>query len=127
MKLVAWIILLPFFVFSIIIICIFKFVERFYIGLSELMNRIREIANGNKTKNEDRKAAREEKRGSRRDYRIEKIKALTAKAYAVASKRKWLVYMIGLGIAVYFILTSGAGGAGGGLGGMVETIKGFFN
>ena len=124
MKLVAWIMLLPFFVFSIIIICIFKFVERFYIGLSELMNRIREIANGNKTKNEDRKAAREEKRGSRRDYRIEKIKALTAKAYAVASKRKWLVYMIGLGIAVYFILTSGAGG---GLGGMVETIKGFFN
>ena len=124
MKLVAWIILLPFFVFSIIIICTFKFVERFYIGLSELMNRIREIANGNKTKNEDRKAAREEKRGSRRDYRIEKIKALTAKAYAVASKRKWLVYMIGLGIAVYFILTSGVGG---GLGGMVETVKGFFN
>ena len=124
MKLVAWIVLLPFFVFSIIIICIFKFVERFYIGFYELMNRIREVVNRNKTKNEDRKAAREEKRGSRRDYRIEKIKALTAKAYAVASKRKWLVYLIGLGIAVYFILTSGVGG---GFGGMVETVKGFFN
>tara|TARA_R110000824_G_C15222850_1_gene677705 strand:- start:3580 stop:3813 length:234 start_codon:yes stop_codon:yes gene_type:complete len=52
---------------------------------------------------------KEERVSSRRGYRLEKIKALTAKAYAVAAKRKWLVLMMALGIAIYFIVTSGGG------------------
>ena len=66
---------------------------------------------------------REERIGSRRSYRIEKIKALTAKAYAVAAKRKWLVFMMALGIIIYFIITSGGGFS---FVGIVEKIKGFF-
>jgi hypothetical protein len=68
--------------------------------------------------------SKEEKVSSRRSYRLEKIKALTAKAYAVAAKRKWLVLMMALGIAIYFIITSG-----GGLSflGIFEKAKSFFN
>ena len=44
--------------------------------------RIKNQANGVK---ED---VKKEKKDSRQDYKIEKIKAITAKAYAVASKRK---------------------------------------
>jgi len=66
---------------------------------------------------------KEEKVSSRRSYRLEKIKALTAKAYAVAAKRKWLVLMMALGIAIYFIITSGGGFS---LGGIGEKIKSFF-
>jgi len=69
------------------------------------------------------KEEREKRRENRQRYRIEKIKALTAKAYAVAAKRKWLVYLIGLGIIVYFIISSG-GLAG--LGGLTEKVKSFF-
>jgi len=66
---------------------------------------------------------KEERVSSRRSYRLEKIKALTAKAYAVAAKRKWLVLMMALGIAIYFIVTSG-----GGLNflGMFDKVKSFF-
>jgi len=60
---------------------------------------------------------------SRRGYRLDKIKALTAKAYAVATKRKWLVFMLGLAIILYFIFSSGGFG---GLGGLIEKVKGFF-
>lgn len=59
-----------------------------------------------KTKREQRAIEREAKRQDkankvrdRRAYRIEKIKALTAKFYAVAAKRKWLVFLIGIVIA----------------------------
>ena len=69
------------------------------------------------------KEEREKRRENRQRYRIEKIKALTAKAYAIAAKRKWLVYLIGLGIIVYFIISSG-GLAG--LGGLTEKVKSFF-
>ena len=69
------------------------------------------------------KEERGKRRENRQSYRIEKINALTAKAYAVAAKRKWLVYLIGLGIIVYFIISSG-GLAG--LGGLTEKVKSFF-
>jgi hypothetical protein len=72
---------------------------------------------------DDKKDARGEKADSRRDYKLDKIKALTAKATAVAKKRKWLVFMIGLGLLAYVVISKG--GIGGG-GGVLEIIKGFF-
>ena len=69
------------------------------------------------------KEEREKKREGKQNYRIERIKALTAKAYAVAAKRKWLVYLIGLGIIVYFIISSGGLT---GLSGLTEKVKSFF-
>ena len=69
------------------------------------------------------KEEREKRREDKQSYRIERIKALTAKAYAVAAKRKWLVYLIGLGIIVYFIISSGGLT---GLGGLTEKVKSFF-
>ena len=72
-----------------------------------------------KTKREQRAAERAAKRQDkankardRRAYRIEKIKALTAKALAVGTKRKWLVFMIVAAIAAYLIIFKG------GIGGM---------
>jgi hypothetical protein len=72
---------------------------------------------------EDKKDAREEKTESKRDYKLDKIKALTAKATAVAKKRKWLVFMIGLGLLAYVVISKGSIGGGGGV---LEMIKGFF-
>ena len=69
------------------------------------------------------KEEREKRREDKQSYRIERIKALTAKAYAVAAKRKWLVYLIGLGIIVYFIISSGGLT---GLSGLTEKVKSFF-
>ena len=60
---------------------------------------------------------------SRRNYRLEKIKEVTAKAYAVATKRKWLVFLIGIALVAYMVISSGGLG---GLGGIVESIKSFF-
>lgn len=88
------------------------------------MNRITEAVKENKTKTDARKEAKEARRGGKRNYRIEKIKALTAKAYAVATKRKWLVFLLGLVIIAYLVFTSGGGF--GGFGGILEKIKGFF-
>jgi hypothetical protein len=70
-----------------------------------------------KTKREQRIADREAKKQEkadkakeRRDFRIEKIKALTAKALAVGTKRKWLVFMIVAAIAAYLIIFKGGVG-----------------
>jgi hypothetical protein len=71
----------------------------------------------------DREKKREErarKRKERWNHRIERIKALTAKALAVAKKRKWLVFLIGIGIAAYFVISSG------GFSGVFNTVKGLF-
>ena len=73
-----------------------------------------------KPKRETKKEDRIDKKKSKRDYRIEKIKAVTAKALAVAKKRKWLVFLIGIGIAAYFVMSSGN------FSGVLETIKGLF-
>ena len=74
---------------------------------------------GNREDREDRK----KRTDSRRKYRLEKIKALTAKFYAVAAKRKWLVFLIGIGLIAYLVISSGGLG---GLGGVVEKVKSFF-
>ena len=69
------------------------------------------------------KEERGKRRENRQSYRIEKIKALTAKAYAVATKRKWLVFLLGLGLVIYFVVSSGGMG---GVGPILEKVKGFF-
>lgn len=83
------------------------------------------------TKREERQSERERraservaKKQARRDYRIEKIHALKEKFYAVASKRKWLFFIIAGVIAAYLLIFKG--GFGGGDGGILESIKGFF-
>jgi hypothetical protein len=67
---------------------------------------------------------RERKKKEKWQYRLEKIKLLTAKALAVAKKRKWLVLLIGVGIAAYSIISSGGFG---GMGGIIDKLKGLFN
>lgn len=67
----------------------------------------RDDTDSNDTKSADKREAREDKKAGRRDYKIEKIKAATAKALAVANKRKWLVFLIGAGIVAYFVLKGG--------------------
>lgn len=94
------------------------------------MNRIKEITEENKTKAESRREEREEKEKGREDklatkrnYKLEKIKEVTAKAYAVATKRKWLVFLIGIALVAYFVISSGGFG---GLGGIIDKVKSFF-
>ena len=87
------------------------------------MNRIKEITDDNKKKSEERREARSERTEGKRDYKLEKIKELTAKAYAVASKRKWLVFMIVAAIAAYLIIFKGGFSFGGG---WLDKIKGLF-
>ena len=83
-------------------------------------------------KQEERKSAREEVKKTRgdkvelrRDYKLDKIEAQEEKSYAVAAKRKWLVFMIVAAIAAYLIIFKGGFGGGGGSG-ILESIKGFF-
>lgn len=73
-----------------------------------------------KTDKEMRKEERERRRKERWDHRIERIRAVTEKALAVAKKRKWLVFLIGAGMAVYFAISSGS------LGGVLDKLKGLF-
>tara|TARA_Y100000310_G_scaffold337116_1_gene423333 strand:+ start:1030 stop:1305 length:276 start_codon:yes stop_codon:yes gene_type:complete len=91
------------------------------------MNKIKELTEKNKTKAESRKEEREkgkeDKLAGKRNYKLEKIREVTAKAYAVATKRKWLVFLIGIALVAYFVISSGGFG---GLGGIVEKIKSFF-
>ena len=61
----------------------------------------------------------------KRNFRIEKIKAITAKALAVGTKRKWLVFLIVAALAAYLIISKG-GMSFGGSSGIVDMIKGFF-
>ena len=56
-----------------------------------------------KRKNSD---DRESRQADRRQYRIDKIAAVTEKAKAVASKRKWLVILLVVGIAVFIFVKS---------------------
>tara|TARA_Y100001938_G_C8042160_1_gene406729 strand:+ start:596 stop:886 length:291 start_codon:yes stop_codon:yes gene_type:complete len=96
------------------------------------MNRILEIAKANKEESnrreerrkkiQQRKEGRKEKVENRRSYRLEKIKEVTAKAYAVAKKRKWLVFLIGIGLIAYLVISNG----GLGLGGILDKVKGLF-
>ena len=71
------------------------------------MNRLREIIKENKANSEEKRKSRSEKVEDRRNFRLEKISALTQKFYAVAAKRKWLVFMIVAAIAAYLIIFKG--------------------
>jgi hypothetical protein len=74
-------------------------------------------------KKKDKKEDRSDKVEDRRSYRLERIKEITAKAYAVATKRKWLVFMIVAAIAAYLIIFKGGFSFGGG---WLDKIKGLF-
>jgi hypothetical protein len=74
-------------------------------------------------KRDNKKEDRSERVSDKRSYKLEKIKEITAKAYAVATKRKWLVFMIGAAIAAYLIIFKGGFSFGGG---WLEKIKGLF-
>ena len=78
---------------------------------------------GNSEEREKRRKEKDERRVKWRQWRIDKIDALTKKFYAVAAKRKWLVFMMALGIIIYFIITSGGGFS---FVGILEKIKGIF-
>jgi len=56
-----------------------------------------------KRNKEDKTNSRVEKKHCRRNFRLAKIQELTAKAYAVATKRKWLVLMISSVIVGYLV------------------------
>ena len=89
-------------------------------------NKLQEILEKRKQREEEKNTKKEDranKSSSRRSYRLDKIKALTAKAYAVATKRKWLVFLIGIALIAYFVISSGGFG---GLGGIVDKVKSFF-
>ena len=79
---------------------------------------------GDADKREERRKERERKKKERREWRIEKINAIKEKIYAVASKRKWLFFIIAGVIAAYLLIFKG--GFGGGGGGILESIKGLF-
>ena len=73
-------------------------------------------------KKQDKDKPLNDKKESRRDFRLAKIQEVTAKAYAVANKRKWLFFVIAGAIVAYLLISKG--GLGGG--GILEKIKGFF-
>ena len=89
-------------------------------------NRLQDTLEARRLKSEEKRAKekdREDKVESRRNYRLEKIKEITAKAYVVATKRKWLVFLIGIALVAYFVISSGGFG---GLSGIVDKVKSFF-
>jgi hypothetical protein len=59
------------------------------------------------------------KKESKRAGKVDIILAKAELSKAKAQKRKWLVFLIGIGLAAYFILSSGAGS------GALDLIKGF--
>lgn len=56
-----------------------------------------------KKNREDRVNGRVERKDNRRNFRLAKIQEVTAKAYAVAAKRKWLFLMIAAVIVGYLL------------------------
>lgn len=54
----------------------------------------------------NKRGDKQDKKSSRRQYKIDKIAAVTEKAKAVASKRKWLVILLIVGIAVFTFIKS---------------------
>tara|TARA_R100000995_G_scaffold37125_2_gene17003 strand:+ start:4842 stop:5192 length:351 start_codon:yes stop_codon:yes gene_type:complete len=71
---------------------------------------------------EEKKEERQEKVKQRREYRLEKLNALKEKIYAVASKRKWLFFIIAGAIVAYLVIFKGGFGGGD----ILTKIKGFF-
>jgi len=56
-----------------------------------------------KRNKEDKTNGRIEKKDNRRNFRLARIQEVTAKAYAVAAKRKWLFLMIAAVIVGYLV------------------------
>ena len=83
---------------------------------------------GNKEEREKKKQDkidnRNEKKENRRAFRLEKIKEVTAKIYAVAAKRKWLFLIIAAAIVAYLVIFKGGFSFGGGE--WLQKIKGLF-
>ena len=71
---------------------------------------------------EERKEERKEKVKERREYRLEKLNAVKEKIYAVASKRKWLFFIIAGAIVAYLVIFKGGFGGGD----ILTKIKGLF-
>jgi hypothetical protein len=71
---------------------------------------------------EDRKEDRQEKVKERREYRLEKLNAVKEKIYAVASKRKWLFFIVAGAIVAYLVIFKGGFGGGD----ILTKIKGLF-
>lgn len=66
-----------------------------------------------------KKSSRGDRKDDRRNYKLDKINAVTQKSLAVAAKRKWLVFLIGLAIVAYFLISSNVGG-------ILTKVKSFF-
>jgi len=66
-----------------------------------------------------KREVRAEAKVTRKAGKVDLILAKAQLATAKASKRKWLVFLLGFGIAIYFIMSSG-----GGLG-IIEKAKSF--
>ena len=66
-------------------------------------------------KRESRTDAKESKKEGKIDLTLAKAELSRAKA----AKRKWLVFLIGIGLVAYFVLSSGAGS------GALNMIKNF--
>ena len=60
---------------------------------------------GDAAKREERRKERARKKKERREWRIEKINAIKEKIYAVASKRKWLFFVIAAAIVGYLVIS----------------------
>ena len=58
------------------------------------------------------------------DLSLDRINAVKEKIYAVASKRKWLFFIIAGAIIAYLVIFKGVGG--GTTDGLLEKIKGLF-
>ena len=66
-----------------------------------------------------KREVRAEAKVTKKAGKVDLILAKAQLALAKAQKRKWLVFLLGFGIAIYFIMSSG-----GGLG-IMEKVKGF--
>ena len=83
--------------------------------------------NKNLSKHEKRELKnklRLDKKDDKRSYKLEKIKEVTAKFYAVAAKRKWLFLIIAAAIVAYLVIFKGGFSFGGGE--WLQKIKGLF-
>jgi len=66
-----------------------------------------------------KREVRAETKVTKKAGKVDLILAKAQLSLAKAQKRKWLVFLLGFGIAIYFIMSSG-----GGLG-IMEKVKGF--
>ena len=68
-------------------------------------------------KKEKKRDSKSDAKATKKSAKADIIDAKARKAMAVAQKRKWLVILIGVGIAAFYALKSGAGS------GLIDIIK----